>query len=95
MECLSDLGKIRCISNIEGDTDKAKYSDNGKLELYSTIVFLFVLKSYFQNFVFEISIQIFCQTSQDTNHSNYAMIFLIVIMEMKISISLVLNTKRF
>ena len=33
MECLSDLidAKIKCISNIEGDVDKAKYSDNGKL----------------------------------------------------------------
>ena len=33
MDCLSDVfGKIRCISNIEGDVDKEKYADNGKQE---------------------------------------------------------------
>ena len=50
MECLSDLidGKIKCISNIEGDTNKAKYSDNGKLEFCSTLMFcLFIIIPHF------------------------------------------------
>ena len=30
MSCLWRGGRIECISNIEGDTDRARYSDNGQ-----------------------------------------------------------------
>ena len=57
MECLSDLidGKIKCISNIEGDTDKTKYSDNGKLELYSMFLSGFPLSHNFMEQCFQKS----------------------------------------